>query len=188
MMDDVAYKLKMDPVDFILKNMTRKSNDQVPYTNYSLEECIRRGAEVFEWKKRWRPQPGSDPGPVKRGAGVSFMAFRSALGRSNAVIRLDAKGQYTVFVGVTDVGAGAKTTMAVIAAEALGVPISKIQVVSGDTDRCPYSVGESGSRTTIQTGQAVIEAAEALEAADRRERVADRPERIGRIGIAQSCT
>ena len=162
MMDDVAYKMKMDPVDFILKNMTRKSRDEVPYTNYSLEECIRRGAEAFEWKKRWHPQPGSDKGPIKRGAGVSFMAFRSALGRSNAVIRLDAKGQYTVFVGVTDVGPGAKTTMAMLAAEALGVPVSKVSVVWGDTDRCPYSVGESGSRTTIQTGQAVVEAAQSL--------------------------
>ncbi len=162
MMDDVAYRMKMDPVDFVLKNMTRKSRDEVPYTNYSLDECIRRGAEVFEWKKRWHPQPGSDAGPVKRGAGMSFMAFRSALGRSNAVIRLDATGRYTVFVGVTDIGAGAKTTMAMIASEALGVPLSKVDLVSGDSDRCPYSVGESGSRTTIQTGYAVIEAAEAL--------------------------
>jgi xanthine dehydrogenase molybdenum-binding subunit len=162
MMDDVAYKMKMDPVDFILKNMTRKSRDEVPYTNYSLDECIRRGAEAFDWKKRWRREPGSDPGPIKRGAGVSFMAFRSALGRSNAVIRVDSKGKYTVFVGVTDIGAGAKTTMAIIAAEALKVPVSKVDVVWGDTDRCPYSVGESGSRTTIQTGYAVIQAAEAL--------------------------
>jgi xanthine dehydrogenase molybdenum-binding subunit len=162
MMDDVAYKMKMDPVDFVLKNMTRKSRDEVPYSNYSLEECIRRGAEAFEWKKRWRPEPGSDSGPIKRGAGMSFMAFRSALGRSNAVIRLDGKGKYTVFTGVTDIGAGAKTTMAMIAAEALDVPISKVDVVWGDTDRCPYSVGESGSRTTIQTGYAVIQAAEAL--------------------------
>jgi xanthine dehydrogenase molybdenum-binding subunit len=164
MMDDVAYKLKMDPVEFILKNMTRKSGDELPYTNYSLEECIHRGADAFDWKKRWRPQPGSDSGPVKRGAGVSFMAFRSALGRSNAVIRLDSKGKYTVFVGVTDIGAGAKTTMAMIAAEALAVPLSNIEVVWGDTDRCPYSVGESGSRTTIQTGYAVTQAADALKA------------------------
>ena len=162
MMDDVAYKLRMDPVDFVLKNMTQKFRDEVPYTNYSLDDCIRRGAEVFEWKKRWHPQPGSDRGPIKRGAGMAFMAFRSALGRSSAVVRLNAKGQYTLFVGVTDVGPGAKTTMAMIAAEALGVPLSKIEIVSGDSDRCPYSVGESGSRTTIQTGYAVIQAAEAL--------------------------
>ena len=162
MMDDVAAKLKMDPVEFILKNMTRKAGDQTPYTTYSLDECLRRGAEAFEWKKRRRPQPGSDPGPIKRGAGVSFMAFRAGLGRSSAVIRVDAKGRYAVHVGVTDVGGGAKTTMGLIAAEELGVPLSQLDVVWGDTDRCPYSVGESGSRTTIMTGYAVVEAARDL--------------------------
>jgi xanthine dehydrogenase YagR molybdenum-binding subunit len=75
---------------------------------------------------------------------------------------LDSNGQYAVHVGVTDVGAGAKTTMGLIAAESLGVPLSNIAVVWGDTDRCPYSVGESGSRTTIMTGSAVVEAARNL--------------------------
>jgi CO/xanthine dehydrogenase Mo-binding subunit len=159
MMDDVAYQVKVDPVEFALKNMIRKPNNQAEFTNYTLDECIRRGAEAFEWRKRWRSEPGSDRGPVKRGAGMAFMAFRAGLGRSNAVIRLDAKGQYYVHVGVTDVGAGAKTTLGLIAAEALGVPLSKVKVIWGDTDRCPYSVGESGSRTTIMTGQAVVEAA-----------------------------
>jgi CO/xanthine dehydrogenase Mo-binding subunit/aerobic-type carbon monoxide dehydrogenase small subunit (CoxS/CutS family) len=159
MMDDVAYKLNMDPVEFVRKNMTRKANDVTPFTNYSLDECIRRGVEAFDWKNRWRPKPGSDAGPVKRGAGMAFMAFRSGLGRSNAIIEVNAKGQYTVFVGVTDVGAGAKTTMGMIAAEALDTPLSNVKVVWGDTSNCPYSVGESGSRTTIQTGYAVVEAA-----------------------------
>ena len=162
MMDDVAVKLKMDPVEFILKNMTRKAGDQTPYTSYSLEECIRKGADAFEWKTRWKSSPGSDPGPIKRGAGVSFMAFRAGLGRSNAVVRVDAKGKYWVHVGVTDVGGGAKTTMGLIAAEELGIPLSQLEVVWGDTDRCPYSVGESGSRTTIMTGYAVVEAARDL--------------------------
>src|SRR6185436_4493601 len=74
-------------------------------------------------------------------------------------IRLDAKGEYTVHVGVTDVGAGAKTTMGMIAAEALDVPFANVDVVWGDTSSCPYSVGESGSRTTIMTGYAVTQAA-----------------------------
>jgi len=161
MMDDVAYKMKMDPVEFVLKNMTRKSDDAVPYSNYTLEDCIRRGAEAFGWKKRWHP-PGADPGPIKRGVGMGFMALRSPTGQSSAVIRLDSNGRYTVFVGVTDIGAGAKTTMALIAAEELGVPLSNIEIVWGDTDRCPYSVGESGSRTTDMTGYAVIEAARDL--------------------------
>ncbi|HEX4346207.1 MAG TPA: molybdopterin-dependent oxidoreductase, partial [Vicinamibacterales bacterium] len=161
MMDDVSAKLKMDPVEFVRKNMVRPTAEQ-QFTNYSLEECIAKGVDAFDWKRRWKPVAGSDPGPIKRGAGMSFMAFRSGLGRSSAVIQLDASGRYTVFVGVTDVGAGAKTTMWLIAAEALGVPTSKVDVVWGDTDTCPYSVGESGSRTTIMTGYAVIEAAKDL--------------------------
>jgi len=161
MMDDVAYKMKMDPVEFVLKNMSRKSNDEVPYSNYTLEDCIRRGAEAFEWKKRWHAA-GADTGPIKRGAGMSFMTIRSPLGQSSAVIRLDSNGRYTVFVGVTDIGAGAKTTMSMIAAEALDVPLSGVDLVWGDTDRCPFSVGESGSRTTDMTGTAVIEAARDL--------------------------
>jgi len=163
MMDDVAYKLGMDPVDFTLKNMTRKANDETPFTNYTLEDCIRRGADAFEWKKRWRAKPGSDAGSVKRGAGFAFLAFRAGVGRSSAVIDVDSTGRYRVHVGVTDVGGGAKTTMGLIAAEALGVPLSRVEVVWGDTSRCPYSVGESGSRTTIMTGHAVVEAAHDLQ-------------------------
>jgi CO/xanthine dehydrogenase Mo-binding subunit len=159
LMDDIAYALTIDPVEFRLKNMTRKFNDQTPYTSIGLEECIRKGAEAFEWKKRWNPTPGSAAGPVKRGAGMAMGSFFSSLGRSSAVIDLDSRGIYHVHVGVTDVGTGAKTTMALIAAESLGVPLDKIDVIWGDTDRCPYSVGESGSRTTVQTGWAVMEAA-----------------------------
>jgi CO/xanthine dehydrogenase Mo-binding subunit/aerobic-type carbon monoxide dehydrogenase small subunit (CoxS/CutS family) len=162
MMDDVAYKVGMDPVEFVRRNMSRKANDQAEYTNHTVEECIRRGAEAFDWKTRWHSKPGSDPGPMKRGAGFAFLVFRSALGRSSAAIDVDSRGRYVVHVGVTDVGAGAKTTMGLIAAEALDVPLSQVEVVWGDTARCPYSVGESGSRTTIQTGTAVIEAARDL--------------------------
>jgi xanthine dehydrogenase YagR molybdenum-binding subunit len=158
LMDDVAYALKMDPLEFRLKNMTRKFRDQTPYTSIGLEDCIRKGAEKFEWTKRWKPVPGSGAGPVKRGAGMAMGMFGSGLGRSSAVVRLDGQGHYHLHVGVTDVGTAAKTTMGLIAAEELGVPLAKVNVVWGDTDTCPYSVGESGSRTTVQTGMAVIEA------------------------------
>jgi len=158
LMDDVAYGLKMDPMEFRLKNMTRKFRDQTPYTSIGLEDCIRKGAEKFEWKKRWKPIAGSGDGPVKRGAGMAMGMFGSGLGRSSAVVRLDGTGQYRLHVGVTDVGTAAKTTMGLIAAEELGVPLEKVTVVWGDTDTCPFSVGESGSRTTVQTGMAVIEA------------------------------
>ena len=158
MMDDIAYKVGMDPVDFALKNM-RRPTEQQRYTNYTMDECIALGRELFDWESRWRPVPGSDSGPIKRGAGMAFMMFRSGVGPSSAILRVDSDQQYTLFVGVTDIGPGAKTTMALIAAEELGVPLSQVEVVWGDTDLCPYSVGESGSRTTTMTGYAVVQAA-----------------------------
>jgi len=161
MMDHIANQLQMDPFEFRLKNVTREYHDELPYTSYGLEDCLRRGAEAFGWKDRWR-RPASDSGPSKRGVGMSIGSFHARVGRSSAIVRLDSSGRYTVHVGVTDVGAGAKTTMALIAAEALGVSLDRVTIVSGDTDRCPYSVGESGSRTTNFTGYAVIEAARDL--------------------------
>lgn len=161
LMDHIANELKIDPVEFRLKNLTRKYRDAIPYTSNGLADCIRRGAETIEWKKRWHPA-GAGAGPLKRGVGLAMGCFSSSLGRSSAVIDLDSRGRYTVHVGVTDCGTGAKTTMAMIAAEELAVPLNQIEVVWGDTDRCPYSVGESGSRTTNYTGWAVIQAAQDL--------------------------
>jgi xanthine dehydrogenase molybdenum-binding subunit len=161
LMDHIAYELKIDPLEFRLKNMTRKYHDEIPFTSNGLEDCIRRGAEAFDWKKRWHPA-GMGAGPMKRGAGMAMGAFGSAVGRSSAVVKLDGSGKYHLHVGVTDVGTAAKTTMGMIAAEELGVPLEKIEVISGDTALCPYSVGESGSRTTTHTGYAVIQAAKDL--------------------------
>ncbi|HEY4362412.1 MAG TPA: xanthine dehydrogenase family protein molybdopterin-binding subunit [Bryobacteraceae bacterium] len=157
-MDDAAAALKMDPLEFRLKNFTRKYQDRQAYSSSGLEDCLRKGAEKFGWKQRWRPA-NSDAGPLKRGAGMGMGMFPSSLGRSAAILRVDSKGAFHLHVGVTDCGTGAKTTMGLIAAEALEVPLDKVNVVWGDTDTCPYSVGESGSRTTVFTGTAVIAAA-----------------------------
>jgi len=163
MMDDISYKVGIDPVEFALKNMRRPTEDE-PFTTYTLDQCIEQGAEKFGWQNRWRPEPGSDSGTIKRGAGMGFMMFGSTISPSSAIIRVDSEGRYTLFVGVTDIGPGAKTTMSLIAAEALGVGLSEVDIVWGDTDRCPYSIGESGSRTTTSTGNAVMQAALDLKA------------------------
>jgi xanthine dehydrogenase molybdenum-binding subunit len=161
MMDQIAHELKIDPLEFRLKNATRKYHDEVPYSSYGLKQCLSQGADIFEWKKRWHP-PGSDTGPVVKGVGVAMGLFGARLGRSSAVLRLDSSGRLWLHVGVTDIGTGAKTTMAMIAAEAMEMDLEKVEVVWGDTDRCPYSVGESGSRTTNFTGYAILEAAKDL--------------------------
>jgi CO/xanthine dehydrogenase Mo-binding subunit len=162
-LDDVCHELQLDPLEFYRLNATRQWQDQTPYTSYGLAECLERGAAAFEWQQRWRPA-GSDGGPIKRGVGLAIGAFGAGLGRSSAILRLDGAGILHVHVGVTDVGTGAKTTMAMIAAEAMEMPLDAVRVIWGDTDRAPYSVGESGSRTSIQTGDAVVAAAADLKA------------------------
>jgi CO/xanthine dehydrogenase Mo-binding subunit len=161
LLDHISHQLKIDPVDFYLKNVTQKFRGSTPYTSSGLLECIRKGAELFEWKKRWHPA-GSQQGPIKTGIGLAAGGFGASVGSSSAVLRLDSEGRLWLHVGVTDIGTGAKTTMALIAAEAMGIDLDKVQVISGDTDRCPYSVGESGSRTTSHTGYAIVEAAKDL--------------------------
>jgi xanthine dehydrogenase molybdenum-binding subunit len=161
MMDHVSHELKMDPVEFHLKNMTRKLRDETPYTSYGLEDCVVKGAEAFKWKERWKPA-GTQTGVVRSGVGLGIGVFNSSIARSDAILKLDSSGLYTLYVGVTDIGTAAKTTMGMIAAEELGVELAKVRVVNGDTETCPYSVGESGSRTTTHTGWAVVEAARAL--------------------------
>lgn len=182
LMDHIAHELGMDPLAFRLKNLSRKYHDKLPYTNNGLEECVVKGAEAFGWATRWR-KPASDPPPKQRGIGMAMGGFNARVGRSSAVIKLDARGIYHVHVGVTDVGSGAKTTMAQIAAEALEVPLSRIDIVWGDTDRCPYSVGESGSRTTSFTGYAVIQAAR-----DLKQQVADKGFPTGDAVLVASAT
>ena len=103
MMDDVADRLGVDPVEFALKNMRRPTAEE-PFTNYVLDQCVEQGAEEFGWQDRWRAEPGSDAGPVKRGAGMAFKMFRATVGPSSAVLRVDSDERYTVFVGVTDIG------------------------------------------------------------------------------------
>ena len=158
MMDQMAHVLEIDPVAFHLKNVSRTYLDQTPYTSWALPECIERGATLIDWASRWR-RAGAGDGPVRRGVGMATGALSARTGRSSAVLRLDASGHLWVHVGVTDIGTAAKTTMALLAAEAMEMRLDDVRVVWGDTDRCPFSVGESGSRTTVQTGDAVLAAA-----------------------------
>jgi CO/xanthine dehydrogenase Mo-binding subunit len=159
-MDQLAHELSIDPVDFHLRNLTRAYNDETPYTSWALRECVTEGARRFGWPARWR-RAGAASGPRRRGVGMAIGMFAARLGRSSAVLRLEG-GRLFLHVGVTDIGTAAKTAMAQLAAEAMRMDLDDVTVVWGDTDRCPYSVGESGSRTTTHTGQAIVEAAEDL--------------------------
>lgn len=183
MMDEMAHALEIDPVVFHVRNVSRAYLDETPYTSWALPECIERGVDIFDWASRWR-RAGASDGAVRRGVGMATGAFGARTGRSSAVLRLDGDRHLWVHVGVTDIGTAAKTTMALLAAEAMGMRLDEVSVVWGDTDRCPFSVGESGSRTTVQTGDAVLAAA-----ADLRQQLAELgPPRGGAMLVAEATT
>lgn len=158
-LDQIAHEMGINPLEMFLKNRVRLAKGKIAFTSNFMEECILEGAKKIAWNEKWH-KPGVSAGPKKHGIGMALGGYPFRPGLGAATIRVNPDGTAHVLVGVTDIGTGAKTTMAIIAAEALGIPLSQIQLTNGDTDVTPYSVGESGSRTTPFTGPAVIAAAE----------------------------
>jgi CO/xanthine dehydrogenase Mo-binding subunit len=158
-LDQIAYELGVNPLDMFTRNRIQKYKSKTPFTSNYLEECITEGSKRIGWNEKWH-KPGAMAGPKKHGIGMALGGYPFRPGLGAATIRVNPDGTAHLLVGVTDIGTGAKTTMAIIAAEALGIPLNQIQLTNGDTDVTPYSVGESGSRTTSFTGPAVIAAAE----------------------------
>ncbi len=158
-LDQIAFELGINPLDMFTRNRIEKYKNKTPFTSNYLEECVVEGAKRIAWKDKWHA-PGAVAGSKKHGIGMALGGYPYRPGLGAATIRVNPDGSAHLLVGVTDIGTGAKSTMAIIAAEALGIPLNQIQVTNGDTDVTPYSVGESGSRTTPFTGPAVIAAAE----------------------------
>ena len=158
-LDQIAFELGINPVEMFQKNRIQKYKSKIPFTSNYLEECIIEGSKRIGWNEKWH-KPGAMSGPTKHGIGMALGGYPFRPGLGAATIRVNPDGTAHVLVGVTDIGTGAKSTMAIIAAEALGIPLNQLQLTNGDTDVTPYSVGESGSRTTAFTGPAVIAAAE----------------------------
>jgi CO/xanthine dehydrogenase Mo-binding subunit len=158
-LDQIAFELGLNPLDMFLRNRAQKSKGKLAYTSNYLEQCIVEGAKRIGWREKWH-KPGATAGPKKHGIGMALGGYPFRPGLGAATIRINSDGTAHVLVGVTDIGTGAKSTMAIIASEALGIPLNQIQLTNGDTDVTPYSVGESGSRTTAFTGPAVVAAAE----------------------------
>ena len=158
-LDQIAYELGVNPYDMFLRNRARLYHGKLPFTSNALEECIVEGAKRIGWSEKWH-KAGAASGAKKHGIGMALGGYPFRPGLGAATIRVNPDGTAHVLVGVTDIGTGAKTTMAIIAAEALGIPLSQIQLTNGDTDVTPFCIGESGSRNTSFTGTAVIAAAE----------------------------
>jgi len=144
-MDEMAEKLKMDPVTFRVVNDTTVDPEhrERKFSQRRFVQCLRTGAERFGWNKR-KAQPGQvREGNWLIGMGVAS-AFRNNMNmRSAARVRLEVDGKVTVETDMTDIGTGSYTIIAQTAAEMLGLPLERIEVRLGDSDY-PVSSGSGG--------------------------------------------
>lgn len=176
LVDEIAHELKMDPIEFRKKNMIRVGDvDQLsaqlgegrkglPRTIRScgLPQCLERGAAAIDWERKRRSPPDTS-NHLRRGVGVACSMQGSGIAGidwASAFLKMNEDGSFNLLVGASDVGGGADTVLAQIAAETLGVSLDKIIIRSGDTDFTPFDVGAYASSTTIISGGAVRKAAE----------------------------
>ena len=178
--DEIAQKLGIDPLEFHRRNAIRlgdtdklsaqlgEGREGLPRVIRScgLPECLKRGAAAIHWDQNRKALPVR-ASAVKHGVGMACTMQGSGIAGidwASAFLKMNEDGSFCLQVGASDVGAGADTVLAQIAAETLGVSLGKIVVTSGDTDFTPFDTGAYASSTTIISGGAVKKAAEKVRA------------------------
>ena len=154
-MDELAYKLGVDPLELRLKNYAeRDQNEDKPFSSKELRECYRQGAEKFGWAKR-NPEPRSmREGDNLIGWGVATGVWDAQQQKASAKAVLSVGGKLMVSSATADIGTGTYTIMTQIAAETLGLPIDDVTFKLGDSS-LPESPIEGGSWTASSVGSAV---------------------------------
>lgn len=172
--DQMAHELGLDPVQVRLKNCLKDGQETLTGMTMhptGLSQCIRKAAEAIGWGT---PSPGPSPvadggrvgvgaGAKRRGKGLAAMWKAPAMPPnpgSSATVRMNEDGTATVSIGGVDIGQGALTAMAQLAAEGLGVKVDDVRVNTVDTDYSPYEWQTVASRLTWSMGNAVLQAAE----------------------------
>jgi xanthine dehydrogenase YagR molybdenum-binding subunit len=161
-MDELAYALKMDPVELRLKNYADVDPEEnKPWSSKSLRECYRMGAEKFGWSRRKPESRSMRDGKTLIGWGMATAVYPTRRSASNASARLNADGTFSVDAGTQDLGTGTYTIMTQIAAQTFGVGPEKVKFRLGDTE-LPQTPVSGGSQTAASTGSAVYLAGQAL--------------------------
>jgi CO/xanthine dehydrogenase Mo-binding subunit len=154
--DELAAKLELDPLELRRLNYTH-SNDGTPYSSKNLMQCYDLAQK--HWDRRHEVRARSTD-IWKYGVGMASQIWYGGGGPpSYAWTRVGSDGRVTVVTAMQDIGTGTRTTMAQIAAEELGVPLDRVEVVLGDSARGPYATLSAGSSTTPSVGPAVRAAA-----------------------------
>jgi len=158
LLDELAAKLGLDPLELRRRNYADSDLvDDRPFSSKNLLECYRRAEP--HWGRRDEVRARSE-GPWRRGVGLASQIWYGAGGPpSYAWVRVGSDGRAHVITGGQDIGTGTTTALAQIAAEELGLPLDRVEISIGDSDRGPYASISAGSSTTPSLGPAVRAAA-----------------------------
>lgn len=173
-LDELADELGMDPAELRrlngLAEGRRTATDQRINESCGLPQALERVLEASRWSERRGAElPAEVARGRRRGLGVATAYYGVGLGaggkhldRAHASIQIEPDGTAAVAVGNTEMGQGARSELAQIAADALGAPVEAILVRPVDSSRVPDSGPTVASRTTISSGKAVLAAAAPL--------------------------
>ncbi len=161
-MDELAIALGLDPIELRLRNEPAVDPESGrPFSSRNLVACLREGAQRFGWQPR-------DPTPRRRrarpwliGTGVAASTYPAVQLPASAFVQVDAAGNYQVRIDASDVGNGAWTVLTQIAADALDVPIDRVQLEIGDSS-LPRALWATASSGTASWGWAIVDGAQKL--------------------------
>ncbi|QHS62937.1 xanthine dehydrogenase family protein molybdopterin-binding subunit [Chitinophaga agri] len=162
--DEMAYKVNMDPLAFRVKNFTEIDPEKnKPFSSNNLKEAYQLGSEKIGWDKR-NPVPGATKeGEWLVGYGMSTGVFGAHRGESACRAQLNPDGTLVLQSATSDIGPGTSTAMVQIAHEVTGLPVNKIKFELGDAS-LPPSGSQGGSATVSSVGSAVFDVCTALKA------------------------
>ena len=170
-MDRVAAALRMDPVEFRLKNLVHPFDTDLvtglPLGDARVRECLERGAVAFDWAAR-RARPAGR-GRYRRGVGVACGAHKNGMfgafpEASNMALKMNEDGTFELSASLHDPGCGVVTTMKIVVAEILGIHPDLIAAGEADTSTTPFDYGTYGSRMTYVVGACARATAEKVRA------------------------
>ncbi len=159
-LEDLAAALKMDPLDFFIKNINL-TGERAPL----YQEELLKAAEMIEWKKKWHSRERLTPGVVKKGLGLSIHTWGGRGHASECRLTINPDGSVSIDIGSQDLGTGTRTVITIVAADTLGLPLDAVRLNLGDSKYPPS--GPSGGSTTVggvsaSTRHASVDALDAL--------------------------
>jgi len=162
----LANMIDMDPVELLRRNAIRAGDTSVhgwEMNSCGLTDCINTVATEIGWDEKYRAAPGN--GSTRRGVGIGIGIHVTGNRQladwdgATVALKMNEDGSVNLISGEGDLGQGASTVLAELAAAELGVCFEDVVVSQADTDVVPFAFGSYASRTTLLAGNATIRAA-----------------------------